>query len=532
MNNAEVLIKFTADDKEAQSKMKGLGKTISSVVGSVAVSAAATATSAIVGLTTQAVNSFADYEQLVGGVETLFKDSASKVEEYADKAYKTAGISANKYMETVTSFSASLLQSTSGDTEKAADIANQAIIDMSDNANKMGTSMEAIQNAYQGFAKQNYTMLDNLKLGYGGTKSEMERLLADAEKISGVHYDISNLSDVYNAIHVIQGELGITGTTAEEAEKTISGSMNSMKSSFQNFLTSLATGENVDTALNELISSATTFGENLMPVIETVINTIIEMLPNLIQIVAEKLPQMVLNLLPKLIEGTVAVIEGLIEALPQIIEMIAEMLPTLLPVIIDAILSIIPMLIDHLPEFIEAGFKLIIGLVEGLLNAVPVLISKTVEIGWSLIKSVGEILNPGSLWEIGKQLLQGLWNGISNVKDWIISKVKGIGSSILGAIKGIFGIHSPSKEFAIIGEYNMLGLEKGMEDMQPEIQKDIDGMFDLSPTMMGSMNNTLSPTIQVINNIDMQQDPLGQMVNNIKTFSGGSKNDYNYGAGV
>ena len=188
----------------------------------------------------QAFESFGDYEQLVGGVDTLFKDSSIQVQEYANNAYKTSGLSANKYMETVTSFSASLLQSLDGDTKKAAEIADMAIVDMSDNANKMGTDMSMIQNAYQGFAKQNYTMLDNLKLGYGGTKTEMERLLADAEKITGIKYDISNLNDVYQAIHVIQGELGITGTTAKEASTTIQGSAASMKSAWKNLLTGMA----------------------------------------------------------------------------------------------------------------------------------------------------------------------------------------------------------------------------------------------------------------------------------------------------
>lgn len=195
-----------------------------------------TVITAIVGIGTASVKSYADLEQNIGGVETLFKNSANKVKQNAENAYKTAGMSANQYMRTVTGFSASLLQSLGGDTEKAADVANMALIDMADNANKMGTYMEDIQNAYQGFAKQNYTMLDNLKLGYGGTKEEMERLLSDAQKLTGVKYDISNLNDIFQAIHVIQGELGITGTTAKEAEETISGSITSMKSAWDNFL--------------------------------------------------------------------------------------------------------------------------------------------------------------------------------------------------------------------------------------------------------------------------------------------------------
>jgi hypothetical protein len=198
----------------------------------------------------------AELEQSLGGVETLFKDSADKVKENAKKAYQTAGVDANSYMQTVTSYAASLLTSCAGDTNKAADIADMAMVDMSDNANKMGTSMESIQNAYNGFAKQNYTMLDNLKLGYGGTKTEMERLLKDAEKLTGKKYDISNLSDVYEAIHVIQGELGITGTTANEAATTVSGSFNMLKSSFTDFLGNLALGQDVGDSLTNVITSA------------------------------------------------------------------------------------------------------------------------------------------------------------------------------------------------------------------------------------------------------------------------------------
>lgn len=360
----------------------------------------------------------------------------------------------------------------------------------------------------------------------------MERLLADAEKFSGIHYDISNLDDVYQAIHVVQKEMGITGTTAKEASTTIQGSLGSLKGSIDNLYVAIAGGGNAEEAFQQVVDTAITFGENLLPVVETAITTIIDMLPMLIEKVAGLLPGLIERLLPKLIEGTVAVIQGLIEALPQIIEMIAEMLPTMMPTIIEAVLSIIPMLIDHLPEFIEAGFKLLVGIVAGIINAIPVLFNKIKEIGIKVVQTVGQVLSPSNFIDIGVNMLKGLWNGISNVKNWILDKIKGIGKSILGAIKGIFGIHSPSKEFAIIGEYNMLGLEKGMEDMQPEIQRDIDGLFDLSPTMMGNMSNTLSPMINVINNVSVEQDPLGQMVNTIKTFSGGSKNDYNYGAGV
>lgn len=232
-------------------------------------------------ITKKAVESYAQYEQLVGGVETLFKDSAKTVQKYAANAYKTAGMSANQYMETVTSFSASLLQSLSGDTEKAAEVADMALTDMADNANKMGTAMESIEAAYQGFSKGQYQLLDNLKLGYGGTKTEMERLLKDAQKISGVKYDIDNLNDVYQAIHVIQTELGITGTTAKEAASTISGSIASMKSAWENFTTGLADeNANVEELTQNLINSVGVVAGNLMPVIGEVLKTIGTMILN------------------------------------------------------------------------------------------------------------------------------------------------------------------------------------------------------------------------------------------------------------
>lgn len=266
------------EGQKTQSKMSkffsGLGKSAVAIGKTVATGMAAGGT-AIAGLATKAVSAYADYEQLVGGVETLFKDSAGKVKAYADEAYKTAGLSANAYMETVTSFSASLLQSLNGDTAKAAEKADQAITDMSDNANKMGTSMEAIQNAYQGFAKQNYTMLDNLKLGYGGTKEEMERLLKDAEKLSGHKFDISSYADIVDAIHVVQTEMGITGTTAKEAEKTISGSIGMMKASWTNLMTGLANGNaDIPKLVQEVVTSGKTVLKNIIPAVKEVLKNI------------------------------------------------------------------------------------------------------------------------------------------------------------------------------------------------------------------------------------------------------------------
>lgn len=239
-------------------------------------------TTAIAGISIASINSYADLEQNIGGVETLFKDSADELIKNAEKAYKTAGLSANAYMETATSFSASLLQSLGGDTKKAVNYADQAIIDMSDNANKMGTSMEAIQNAYQGFAKQNYTMLDNLKLGYGGTKTEMERLIADANKVKQANGEMADLSiesfaDVTDAIHIIQTEMGITGTTAKEAEETISGSISAMKASWDNFLNGSGT-------FDELVESAKIAFNNILSALS-------ELLPRITEEIVNALPE-------------------------------------------------------------------------------------------------------------------------------------------------------------------------------------------------------------------------------------------------
>lgn len=562
MNGGEVIFKFKGDDKDLEKKTNGVaGKMKASTValGNLMSSAIEKVGSSLLGLGKDALQGVADLEQNIGGVETLFKDSADTVIENSKKAYTTAGIDANKYMEQITSFSASLLQSLGGDTAEAAKVGDMAIQDMADNSNKFGTAIENIQNAYQGFAKQNYTMLDNLKLGYGGTKTEMERLLADAEKISGVKYDISNLNDVFNAIHVIQEELDITGTTAKEASTTISGSINSAKSAFSNFLsgaggieevisTFTTAGTNISNAIvkmaPQIITGLTTLLNNLVPLIgpllqailpaliqgtSTLIMGLVQALPGIIQILMGMLPtiiQELANMLP-------VILTSLIQGLVMIIQELANQLPTLIPVIIDAILSTIPMLIDNLPLFIEAGFKLLGGLIAGILNALPILLARAGEIVVDLVEYFKGM--PKMLWECGKNLIQGLWNGIKSAKDWVLDKIAGIGNSIMKKIKGIFGIHSPSTEFAWIGKMNMLGLEKGMEDMKGQVNSTVGGMFDdmfsLSPSLYGSSSTNLSPQINVVVNNNMEQDPLGQMVNNIKTFSGGSKNDYNYGMG-
>jgi phage-related protein len=420
----------------------------------------------------QALDSYANYEQLVGGVETLFKDSANIVEDYANNAYKNAGLSANDYMETVTSFSASLLQSLNNDTAKSAEVADMAITDMSDNANKMGTDMSMIQNAYQGFAKQNYTMLDNLKLGYGGTKSEMERLLADAEKISGIKYDISSFADITQAIHVMQEEMGITGTTAKEAGTTIEGSINSMKSAWQNLLTDLANGgKNMGSLIENLMT--TIFGDgtetnlgvfgNVLPVIQNIVSSFADVIPNIVDKLMEHLPylldaasEIIMSLVYGITENIPAlmpvisdlfgnILQYIIESLPIIINSgvqiilalvqgIGESLPTLIPALVDAVVLIVETLIDNIDLIIDAGIQLILGLADGLIEALPRLIDKVPEIIEKLFDAF--IRNFPKIVEAGGQLIGKLIVGIigslgtlySRVPEIIHTVVKGISS--------------------------------------------------------------------------------------------------------
>ncbi len=373
MGDGSIIVDTKINDDGVKSGISKIGSIAKSGLKGVAV-AVGTVASAFAGIVTASVKARGELEQQIGGVETLFKNSADKVIKNANNAFKTAGMSANEYMQNVTSFSASLLQSVAGDTNKAADIADMAMVDMADNANKMGTSMEAIQFAYQGFAKQNYTMLDNLKLGYGGTKTEMERLLKDAQKLTGVKYDINNLSDVYNAIHVIQKELGITGTTAKEASETLQGSLASAKASWDNFLSGSGdlgqVVESVNTALANIIRIV---GEATPSIIENIVKTlpqILEMGGKLLQ----QLAQGIINNLPQLTETTLQIIQtlmtGLISNLPQIIQAgmqmitqlisgIAQMLPQLIPQAVECIITIVTGLLDNIDMIIDAAIQLI-----------------------------------------------------------------------------------------------------------------------------------------------------------------------------
>ena len=386
------------------------------------------AVDALANLGKSALDSVGQLEQNVGGVETLFGDAADAVIASADRAYQTAGMSANDYMSTVTSFSASLLQSLGGNTEEAAKVADMAIIDMADNANKMGTSMDMIQNAYQGFAKQNYTMLDNLKLGYGGTKTEMERLLADAEKLTGVKYDINNLNDVYQAIHAVQEEMGITGTTAKEAASTLEGSMASAKAAWDNFM-------NGSGDADQLADAFATAADNIVKNLAEIIPRFAETLPALGGAIIAQIPGLVAAIVPAVLsagqsvlkqlqdavldfdfagtadkvvqmitgfiegDGLGSLLDSLVTIFTGIVNGIRSMLPSLLAALIELISYVVTSLLDQLPAILDCALELILGLAQGILAALPVLIEALPEVISSivefLISAVPQIIDAG-----------------------------------------------------------------------------------------------------------------------------------------
>lgn len=511
--------------KEESSKIeKAVNKTgeIASKVGKAAIVGATAAATAIGTITKFVIQHYAEYEQLVGGVETLFGAQGMTLKKYAKSigetvgqakgkydqliqaqtevmnnakvAYKTAGMSANNYMNTITSFAAALKQSTANETE-AAKVANQTVIDMADNANKMGTNMEDIQNAYQGFSKQNYVMLDNLKLGYGGTKSEMERLLQNAEKLTGVHYDINNLSDVYNAIHEIQKNLGITGTTAKEAMKTIDGAMKMTKASWDNLLTGLADPKQaVGPLISEFAKSLGILAKNVTPKIKEVFNA----LPNALIQITPQLMNMIIDLAPSLILAAINLVAGLVGALPGVIspifsqlssligsgmidkigQSISSNMPTLISKGLDMLLQFSQAVLTNLPVLVGMGMKLIFYLVQGLMSSLPTLISKVPTIIANLadafsnsaqtifvwgVKIIAEIIkglvmsipslianipkiiyaifavwNAINWWNLGKGLINGIKNGITSMGGSLTSTAKNLFESLKNNVSNIF----------------------------------------------------------------------------------------------
>lgn len=589
------------DETEEASEKSGKFTEVLKNVGKVAAAAVGAAVAGLAALTKQAVEGFANYEQLVGGVETLFGTGGQSLEEYAksvgktvdevkgeyDKlkgaeetmlknandAYKTAGMSANEYMENVTAFSASLISSLDGDTQKAADAANQAMIDMSDNANKMGTDIESIVQTYQSLSRGNFQMLDNLKLGYGGTKAEMERLIADANAVKVANGEMADLSidsfaDMTEAIHIIQDEMGISGTTAKEASTTIQGSASAMKAAWSNLVTGMADeNADIDQLITNLVDSVGTFLDNLLPRIVTATEGIIKVIEGLVP----QIPPLIAKFLPVVIDGLMNLLDGVVAVLPTIIDTIMqvipdliakliEMLPTLIettiniivqiinaisgmiPTIVEAIMTVLPLIISSLvnsiPDLLQAAITLLMAIIEAiptivteltkalpdiidtiittLIDSLPLLINAAVDLFTAIIKAIPIILpaivnaipdiisaifdaltSPeaiDSIKQAGKDLIKGLWNGIKDMAAWIKSKIEGFGEGVLNALKGFFGIKSPSRLMRDqVGKNLALGIGEGFENNIGKVNDEIidamnfdDPNFNVSGTYNGN----------------------------------------------
>lgn len=446
----EQIDKTTKGAKKLASTMKSAFATAGKAAvkaGKVIAAGVAAGTAAMGKLVKSALDGYADYEQLEGGVKKLFGEDAQKlVMEYAKNAYKTAGLSANEYMDTVTSFSASLISSLGNDTVAAAKYADIAITDMADNANTFGTSMEDIQNAYKGFSKQNYTMLDNLKLGYGGTQKEMERLLADASEISKVKYNINSFSDIIEAIHVIQDNQGIAGTTAAEAEKTISGSVNAAKAAWQNLLSGLADGnQDIDQLVNNLADSVMKAVNQIVPRLQTMAPRLVQAVQTLVSTLAPQLPGIINSVLPAMIEAATTLITGLADVLPDVMGIIIDQLPTIFNQIGGAIQKLFPSLVKTFKNLIgKIDFK---GLGQAIGSGLKSIVTNLPQI----LSDIGNAIKWA--WEnIAYPLIQGIFKGIFGIDlpewDTVVDSITtwwndNVVAGLYGALTAIWTLFNP-----------------------------------------------------------------------------------------
>lgn len=568
MNLYELCVKIGADVTdvnkgidETGKKMSGLGEKIKNglaAAGKAAVVGVTAAATAVGALGTKAVQAYADYEQLVGGVETLFGTSAGSAEEYAaqtgeavddvrmkwaslsraqniimyraQNAFKTAGLSANEYMETVTSFAAALVSSMGGDTEAAAQRADLAITDMADNANKMGSSMESIQNAYQGFAKQNYSMLDNLKLGYGGTAKEMYRLLSDAKEIDETFDAVfsldekghleANYSDIVQAIHIVQTEMGITGTTAKEAASTIQGSFGMVKAAWQNLVTGLADpDQDLGALVGNFTDSVVVAGNNLIPRIQELLPRIVEAVTSLVGTVSEQMPALLESVLPSLIEGATSLIAGLMAALPAVLAVLGDVAPTVIGILVPALLEL-------LPEIVQTGIDVIASLAQGIADALPELIPAATE---AIIKIAETLTDPGNLGnlvdaalaiilaladgiidavprllEVAPKLITNLITAlVENFPKIIESGVKLVASLSDGLIKSIPQLTATAPKLII-------GIVQGILDNLPEIIMSgpkiimalIEGLISAIPDLVQAVPTLIKSIVDTFLNYD------------------------------
>lgn len=553
MNDGDLIFNTRLDTAGLKSGLQGAGGEIlkmstqaAAKIGEISLAAAGAATAAIAALSKSAIECYGDYEQLIGGVETLFKDSADVIKGYSEEAFRTVGMSANEYMETVTGFSASLISSMGNDTEAAAEKANTALSDMSDNANKMGSDLESIKNAYSGFSKQNYTMLDNLKIGYGGTKSEMERLLADAEKLQkskgvDVSYDISSFADIVDAIHVIQTEMDITGTTAKEASSTIQGSISAAKAAWQNLLTGMSDPtQDFDKLLNDVVESVVTVSDNLAPRIMAVLPTmatgITELTENLLPLIPETVEQM----LPSVIDGANSIVSALLNtlssfadtAIPIVTENADEIIGTLISGIVSAApnlagsaaqlcTSIAEAILSNADIITEGASDIVTALADGISDNLDSLVPSAIDAALTVAETILE--NADKLSEAAASLIDGLANGITASIPILAEKAPDIVSKLFDALVDsseilidagvdfctVIADELIHYDWSTAAEQMMLSLSDAVDNAQKHVMLGIDNLLGgdvyggdinnvASTAMVGYMRDGIDDTVQMI----------------------------------
>lgn len=622
MTGAEVLTKFTANTKDLDNKTKSAsnnlktfasGVTKAFKVSAVAIGAMSTAIGAVV---KASVNAYSEFEQLEGGLVSLFGEGSSAMNRIlgtSEKAWEDLTMSQNEYL---TAFQSAYPLVNAGLSENADSIeyTNKMLQLSSDLFNTYGGSVEQYQNAINWALKGSFVYLDNLNLGIKGTQEGF----IEAANASGIlGREIKNVSELTSdeIIDVIQHyaeAYGVWGKTGEEAATTIIGSLNMTKSAWNNLVAGFSKdGANMNKLIDNFIKSAMTFGKNIIPVIERALNGIVQALPTIIDEVGKVLPGLIQTLLPVLINGAVSLINSFIPQLPTIIQTIlppltqgfisivqnlAQILPTLIPVLIQSLVvvinsiaqqlpTLIPILttaildgllsiLDNIDLLIDCGIQLHMGLINGIMAALPILIEKAPEIidkfimamtsnfpklvemslkmplkiAEGMMKGVPQILSKipqiissiingfknglSGFADVGKNMIKGLWKGAGAMKDWAVDKFKGIGKSVLKGIKNVLGIHSPSTEFALIGKFSVLGYTEELDKMTREVQGQIAETFSVSPQLANSSSLHYSPNVVTNTYVNVESDPLGQTVRSIKTFAGGSKNDFNYGQGV
>ena len=523
MNSATVLTKFIADTKDldskteqTQSKLSGLTKAF--VVGGALIGTAYVAAGkAVVSMTKNAVESAGELEQQIGGTEAVFGEFADTVQQKAVESFSKMGSSANDYMQTINKM-ASILQGSGYTVEDSMNTSAEVMQRAADVASVMGISVDEAMNAVTAAAKGNFTMMDNLGVAMNATNIEAYALSKGIEK------SYNSMTTAEKSGLAYQMFLEKTAKYAgnyEKENKTLAGSMQTLSSAWKNFLSGAGSTQDV---INSVINAL----DVITPMVIEIAPQLITGIVQIINALLPQLPTLINAMLPAIIEGTTLLIQGVIQALPQIVSALAQMLPTLIPMIIKSILQLIPAILETIPQFISAGAQIIFGFLAGIVNIFP----KVYEKLSNFVKNIVDKFKGISLKDIGMNIIKGLWNGMKSMKDWAINKIKDLGSSILKGLKSILGIKSPSKEFALIGKFSVLGYTEALDDMQKDVQKQVGETFGVSPQLANSSSTHFSPNIINNNYVNIKQDPLGQMVNDIKTFSGGSKNDYNYGMGV